>query len=93
MTSEIRKKINQRYKRLQIALHTNNQNDWNAFKRKRNQVTSILRAAERNYWKSSQAEARQSGSKDFWKIVRRLTRKEKHNESRGPIENDEKILV
>lgn len=74
-------------------MHTNNQNDWNAYKRKRNEVTSILRTAERNYWKSSLDEAKQSGSKDFWKIVRRLTGKEKDNKKIGPIENDEKVLV
>ena len=68
MTSKIRKEINQRYKRLQIALRTNDQNDCNTYKRKRNEVTSILRTAERNYWKSSLLKQSKVDPKTFGKL-------------------------
>ena len=42
---------------------------------------------------NNQNDWKQSGSKDFWKIVRGLAGKEKDIKKLGPIENDEEVLV
>eukprot|EP00112_Aurelia_sp_Birch-Aquarium-sp1_P014347 Seg309.5 transcript_id=Seg309.5/GoldUCD/mRNA.D3Y31 product="RNA-directed DNA polymerase from mobile element jockey" protein_id=Seg309.5/GoldUCD/D3Y31 len=91
ITTDIRKEINKRYNLLNKAQSSKLPSDWQAYKKARNHVTSLLRMAEMKYWEKELEEA-YGNSKNFWSVVKKMTGKNKINNKIGPIENDEKVL-
>ena len=61
----VRKLMNQRYRKLQKAQRTNDPKDREEYIKLRNKVN---RTAESRYWKRL-LEEKENGSKNFWKIV------------------------
>ena len=92
MNSDIRKLMNKRYKLLVKAQASNNPDDWNSYRKLRNQVSKEMKIAEANYW-STKMQNKSSGSKEFWNLVKRMTGKAKTTKQIGPIMNEEKELV
>ena len=50
---------------------TGSKASWNKYITLRNKVTSLMRTAEANYWKQQFANTK--SSKDFWRLVGKLT--------------------
>ena len=51
-----------------------------------------MKRAERNYWVKLLSE-KESNKKDFWKVVRKMTNKDRKIKRTGPIKNEENELV
>ena len=86
MTSAMRKLMNRRYKLLRIWQRTKNPETRKKYKELRNLVSKQMREAEGNYWKEQFQEA--TSAKDFWKIVKKVQRKNVTKKI-GPIEDKE----
>ena len=78
MNSHIRKTMNKRYKILKRAKESGSKVLWDEYKKLRNEVTKLLRDTEANYWR--QEFQNTECSKDFWKLVARITKKKKETE-------------
>lgn len=90
MNSHIRKTTNKRYRTLKRAKESGSKDLWDEYKKLRNEVTKLLRDAEANYW--SQEFQNTESSKDFWKLVSRITHKKKLNNI-GPIADDQSYMI
>ena len=58
----------------------------------RNQVNIALTKAESKYWKDL-LESKGKGSRDFWKIVKKMTGKERHDKRMGPLRDSDNNLI
>ena len=74
ITSAIRKCMNKRYKSLQQAKRTQNEDLWREYRKKSNEVTRQLRTAETLYWKNEFGKTQ--NSRDFWNLVKKVKRQE-----------------
>lgn len=90
MNSHIRKTMNKRYNILKRAKETGSKELWAEYKKLRNEVTKLLREEEANYWR--QEFNNTESSKDFWKLVARITHKKKLNNI-GPIADDRGNMI
>ena len=88
----IRKLMNQRYRKLQKAQRTKDPKDREEYIKLRNKVNIELRKAESLYWKRL-LEEKENGSKDFWKIVKKMTGRENKVKRIGPIQNEMEELI
>ena len=88
----IRKLINQRYRKLQKAQRMKDPKDREEHIKLRNKVNIELRKAESLYWKRL-LEEKENGSKDFWKIVKKMTGRENKVKRIGPIQNEMEELI
>ena len=82
--------MNKRYKILKRAKESGSKVLWDEYKKLRNEVTKLLRDAEANYWR--QEFQNTECSKDFWKLVARITHKKKPNNT-GPIADDQGHMI
>ena len=90
MNSHIRKTMNKRYNILKRAKETGSKELWEEYKKLRNEVTKLLREAEAKYWR--QEFKNTESSKDFWRLVARITHKKKLNNI-GPIVDDQGHMI
>ena len=88
----IRKLMNQRYRKLQKAQRTKYPKDREEYIKLRNKVNIELRTAESQYWKRLLQE-KENGSKDFWKIVKKMTGRENKVKRICPIQNEKAELM
>ena len=86
MNFHIRKTMNKRYNIPKRAKETGSKELWDEYKKLRNEVTKLLREPETHYWR--QEFNNKDSSKDFWKLVARITHKKKLNNI-GPIADDQ----
>ena len=84
--------MNQRYKQLIKAQKSKDPEDWKMYKELRNKVSREMKRAERNYWVKLLSE-KENNKKDFWKVVRKMTNKDRKIKRTGPIKNEENELV
>lgn len=85
-----RKIMNHWFKVLKYVKQTGSKASWEEYRKLRNEVTSVLRIAEANYWKQEFKNA--NFSKDFWKLVGKLTNKKKQSLI-GPIRDDQNNII
>ena len=90
MNSHIRKTVNKRCNILKGAKETGSKELWDEYKKQRNEVTKLIREVEANYWR--QEFNNTESSKDFWKLVARITHKKKLNNI-GPIADDQGNMI
>ena len=90
MNSHIRNTMHKRYNILKRAKETGSKELWDEHKKLRNEVTKLLREAEANYWR--QEFNNTESSKDFWKLVARITHKKKLNNI-VPIADDQGNMI
>ena len=90
MNSHIRKTMNKRYNILKQAKETGSKEQWEEYKKLRNEVTKLLREAEAHYWR--QEFKNTESSKDFWKLVAKITHTKKLNNI-GPIVDDQGHMI
>ncbi len=89
--SKIRKMMNYRYKLLRKCDGTpRTSNEWNEYRRVKNEVRKLLRKAEARYWREQFNEA--TCKQDFWKIYDKLTIKGNRKKI-GPLESKEGELI
>ena len=84
--------MNQRYKQLIKAQKSKDPEDWKMYKELRNKVSREMKRAERNYWVKLLSK-KENNKKDFWKVVRKMTNKDRKIKRTGPIKNEENELV
>ena len=84
--------MNQRCRKLQKAQRTKDPKDREEYIKPRNKVNIELRTAESQYWKRL-LEEKENGSKDFWKIVKKMTGRENKVKRMGPIQNEKAELI
>ena len=84
--------MNQRYKQLIKAQKSKDPEDWKMCKELRNKVSREMKRAERNYWIKLLSE-KENNKKDFWKVVWKMTNKDRKIKRTGPIKNEENELV
>ena len=82
--------MNKHYNILKRAKETGSKELWDKYKKLRNEVTKLLREAEANYWR--QEFNNTESSKDFWKLVARITHKKKLNNI-GSIADDQGNMI
>ena len=92
MNGDIRKLMNKRYKLLKQAQKTQDPEDFEKYKALRSQVNIALRKAESKYWKDL-LKSKDKGSRDFWKIVKKMTGKERQDKRMGPLRDSDNNLV
>ena len=86
------KLMNQRYRKLKKAQRMKDPKDREEYIKLRNKVNIELRKAESLYWKRL-LEEKENGSKDFWKIVKKMTGRENKVKRIGPIQNEMEELI
>ena len=84
--------MNQRYRKLQKAQRTKDPKDREEYIKLRNKVNIKRRAAESQNWKRL-SEEQENESKDFWKIVKKMTGRENKVKRIGPIQNEKAKLI
>ena len=89
--SKIRKMMNYRYKLLRKCNRTSRtSNEWNQYRRAKNDVRKLLRKAEARYWREQFSEV--TCKQDFWKIYSKVTNKGKRTKI-GPLKSKEGELI
>ncbi|PFX14301.1 Tyrosine kinase receptor Cad96Ca [Stylophora pistillata] len=71
INSEIRFKMNKRFKLFKVATHTKDPSKWKEYKRLRNEITTDVRRAKTKHFKSQLLEIKTSG--EYWNILRNAT--------------------
>eukprot|EP00112_Aurelia_sp_Birch-Aquarium-sp1_P020436 Seg527.9 transcript_id=Seg527.9/GoldUCD/mRNA.D3Y31 product="Retrovirus-related Pol polyprotein from type-1 retrotransposable element R1" pseudo=true protein_id=Seg527.9/GoldUCD/D3Y31 len=89
ITTEVRKKLNRRYRQLQKWQKTKDPSDHRNYKDARNQAKAAPRQAESSYWKTEFEKA--NNSREFWKTVKKVQRKRILNRI-GPIEDEKGVI-
>ncbi|XP_065069735.1 uncharacterized protein LOC135694793 [Rhopilema esculentum] len=89
--SKIRKMMNYRYKLLRKCDGTpKTSNEWNQYRRAKNEVRKLLRKAEARYWREQFSEV--TCKQDFWKIYSKVTNKTKRAKI-GQLKSKEGELI
>ena len=89
ITTEVRKKLNRRYRQLKKWQKTKDPSDHRNYKEARNQAKAALRQAESSYWQTEFEKA--NNSREFWKTVKKVQRKRISNRI-GPIEDENGVI-
>ena len=85
--SQIRKMMNYRYKLLRKCDGTpRTSNEWNEYRRVKNEVRKLLRKAEARYWREQFSEV--TCKQDFWKVYKKVTNKGNGTKI-GPLKSKE----
>ena len=71
LTQDIRRELNDRDNALRKARCTKSTDDWNIYRRKRNQCTNHVKQAKNNYHKELLTE-NQNNTKQFWNHIKKL---------------------
>ena len=89
--SKIRKMMNCRYKRLRKCDETpRTSNEWNEYRRVRNEVRKLLKNAEAKCWRDQFSEA--TCKQDFWNIYNKVTNRGNRTKI-GPLKSKEGELI
>ncbi|CAC5387236.1 unnamed protein product [Mytilus coruscus] len=87
LTNEIKKKIRKKNRIHKIAKRRNNSNDWNKFKKIRNEVTNLVRKSKEDFNNSliKKVIDNNSSNKNWWKIVNQITGMKSRDTSIPPL--------
>ena len=86
ITSDIRLKMNRRYKLFKAAVSTKCPMQWSAYKKARNKVTSELRKAKTAYFSKMFSEVQSTSA--YWNLMKRAT-DPKARKTIGPVKRDD----
>ena len=92
MNGEIRRLMNKRYKQLKKAQQTKDPKEYDKYKILRNKVNIELKRAESQYWKKL-LKIKDKRSKDFWKVIKKMTGRERKVKRMGPLIDSNNKLV
>ena len=90
ITTEIRKLINKKFRALKKYKTSKDRNDWELYKRLRNQVVRELRRAEAQHWITAFQKA--DCPKSFWGLVKKIQNK-KRSQGIGALEVEGQIVT
>ena len=90
MTSDIRLKMNRRYKLFKEAVSTKCPGKWSAYKKARNNVTLELRKAKTAYFSKTFGEVQSTSA--YWNLMKRAT-DPKARKTIGPVKRDDGTLA
>lgn len=90
MTSDIRLKMNRRYKLFKEAVSTNYPRKWSAYKKARNNVTSELWKAKTTYFSKTFGEVQSTSA--YWNLLKRAANP-KAQKTIGPVKRDDGTLA
>ena len=92
MNGEIRRLMNKRYKQLKKAQQTKDPKEYDKYKILRNKLNIELKRAELQYWKQL-LKSKDKGSKNFWKVIKKMTGRERKDKRMGPLIDSNNKLV
>lgn len=90
ITSDIRLKMNRRYKLFKAAVSTKCPMLWSAYKKARNNVTSELRKAKASYFSKMFSEVQSTSA--YWNLIKRAANP-KARKTIGPVKRDDGTLA
>lgn len=91
ITSEIRFKINNRYRIFKAALESKCPELWSKYKIPRNEVTLALRRAKASYFTKMFEEVKKTSA--YWKLINKATNRIERKRAIGPFKRNDGTLA